>query len=73
MGLHFPPFRLDVNNEQLGRERQEVSLRPKTFVILCYLAEHSVSEWQTRVLGGFSHLRRLSQATLAPGGSIQNT
>ncbi len=25
--LHFPPFRLDVNNEQLWRERQEVLLR----------------------------------------------
>jgi adenylate cyclase len=41
MELHFPPFRLDVNNEQLWREQQEVPLRRKTFAILRYLAEHS--------------------------------
>lgn len=36
----FPPFRLDVANEQLWREEQLIALRPKTFAILRYLAEH---------------------------------
>lgn len=41
MELHFPPFRLDVNNEQLWNEQREVPLRRKTFAILRYLAEHA--------------------------------
>jgi adenylate cyclase len=40
MILSFPPFRLDVRNEQLWREQHEIPLRPKTFAILRYLAEH---------------------------------
>lgn len=39
--LSFPPFRLDLANEQLWREGQLIPLRPKTFAILRYLAEHS--------------------------------
>lgn len=41
MVLHFPPFRLDVDNEQLWYEQREVPLRRKTFTILRYLSEHS--------------------------------
>ncbi|MBI3249631.1 MAG: AAA family ATPase [Deltaproteobacteria bacterium] len=37
----FPPFRLDIRNEQLWRDRKLIALRPKTFAILRYLAEHS--------------------------------
>ena len=41
---HFPPFRLDVVNEQLWRENAKgataVRLRPKTFAVLRYLLEH---------------------------------
>jgi DNA-binding winged helix-turn-helix (wHTH) protein len=37
--LLFPPFRLDVANEQLWREGRVIELRPKTFAVLRYLAE----------------------------------
>lgn len=37
----FPPFRLDILNEKLWRATEAISLRPKTFTILRYLAEHS--------------------------------
>jgi len=33
----FPPFRLDLVNEQLWRDNQLVPLRPKTFAVLRYL------------------------------------
>ena len=33
----FPPFRLDVGNEQLWRESALIPLRPKTFEFLLYL------------------------------------
>lgn len=36
--LSFPPFRLDPSNERLWKGSQSVSLRPKTFAVLCYLA-----------------------------------
>jgi DNA-binding winged helix-turn-helix (wHTH) protein len=38
--LQFGPFQLDVANEQLWREQELIALRPKTFAILRYLAEH---------------------------------
>jgi DNA-binding winged helix-turn-helix (wHTH) protein len=38
--LHFPPFRLDPSNERLWEETREIPLRPKTFAVLRYLAEH---------------------------------
>jgi DNA-binding winged helix-turn-helix (wHTH) protein len=39
--LRFPPFHLDLANEQLWREEQLITLLPKTFAILRYLAEHA--------------------------------
>lgn len=33
----FPPFWLDVHNEQLWRDGQALALRPKTFAVLRYL------------------------------------
>lgn len=36
----FPPFRLDVSNEQLWRHALAIALRPKTFAVLRYLVEH---------------------------------
>ncbi len=36
----FPPFRLDLASERLWRDTRVVPLRPKTFAILRYLAEH---------------------------------
>jgi DNA-binding response OmpR family regulator len=36
----FLPFRLDLANERLWREEQLITLRPKTFAILRYLAEN---------------------------------
>jgi class 3 adenylate cyclase/predicted ATPase len=33
----FPPFWLDVHNEQLWRDAQALALRPKTFAVLRYL------------------------------------
>jgi hypothetical protein len=36
----FPPFRLDVLNEQLWRDNALVPVRPKPFAVLAYLATH---------------------------------
>ncbi len=36
----FGPFRLDAANAQLWRGDEEISLRRKTFDVLCYLVEH---------------------------------
>ena len=36
----FPPFRLDVRNEQLWRDAELVPVRPKPFAVLAYLATH---------------------------------
>jgi DNA-binding winged helix-turn-helix (wHTH) protein len=35
----FPPFRLDPINERLMRDQEVISLRPKSFAVLRYLAE----------------------------------
>jgi DNA-binding winged helix-turn-helix (wHTH) protein len=35
----FSPFRLDPNNEQLWRGREQVALKPKAFALLRYLVE----------------------------------
>ena len=37
----FPPFRLDVANEQLWRDSKLVNLRPKTFEVLRYLVQNA--------------------------------
>jgi len=37
----FPPFRLDVLNEQLWRDNELVPVRPKPFAVLTYLATHA--------------------------------
>lgn len=39
--LVFPPFRLDVANEQLWRGPTLIPLRPKTFGVLLYLARNA--------------------------------
>src|SRR5215813_1039479 len=36
----FPPFRLELENEQLWRESELIPLRRKTFAVLRYLVEH---------------------------------
>ena len=36
----FPPFRLDVLNQQLWRDAEGVAVRPKPFAVLAYLATH---------------------------------
>jgi urea transport system substrate-binding protein len=38
--LLFAPFRLDLDNEELWRDTDRVSIRPKTFAVLRYLARH---------------------------------
>ena len=38
--ISFPPFRLDLVNEQLWRGTQLLVVRPKTFAVLHYLVEH---------------------------------
>lgn len=38
--IEFPPFWLDLCAEKLWRDTREVALRPKTFALLRYLAEH---------------------------------
>jgi DNA-binding winged helix-turn-helix (wHTH) protein/predicted ATPase len=37
----FPPFRLDLDNEQLWKDEQLIALRPKTLAVLRYLIEHA--------------------------------
>jgi adenylate cyclase len=39
--IFFPPFQLDLVNEQLWRDEQLIALRPKTFTVLRYLVEHA--------------------------------
>jgi DNA-binding winged helix-turn-helix (wHTH) protein len=39
--LSFPPFHLDLANEQPWRDSQVIPLRPKTFAVLRYLVEHA--------------------------------
>ena len=39
--LVFPPFRLDVVNEQLWRGSTLLPLRPKTFEVLLYLSRNA--------------------------------
>ena len=39
--IEFPPFHLDVANEQLWRGPEQIHLRPKTFAALRYLVEHA--------------------------------
>lgn len=39
--LLFGPFRLDITNECLWRERKETRLHPKAFALLRYLVEHA--------------------------------
>src|SRR4029453_13782115 len=39
--IEFPPFRLDVANEQLWRGPEQIHLRPKTFAALRCLVEHA--------------------------------
>ncbi len=36
----FGPFRLDAGTESVWRDTEEIRLRPKTFALLRYLAEH---------------------------------
>jgi DNA-binding winged helix-turn-helix (wHTH) protein len=38
--LSFPPFRLDVAEERLWKDRRELRLSPKPFAILLYLMQH---------------------------------
>jgi DNA-binding winged helix-turn-helix (wHTH) protein/tetratricopeptide (TPR) repeat protein len=38
--LLFPPFRLDPANQQLWRDKEEISLRRKTFDVLRFLVDH---------------------------------
>lgn len=39
--VEFPPFRLDIDSEQLWRGKDLLPLRPKTFAVLRYLLEHT--------------------------------
>src|SRR5262245_23259254 len=38
--LVFPPFRIDLVDEQLWRETRALELRPKAFAVLRYLVQH---------------------------------
>src|SRR6266446_9775995 len=40
-GFFFPPFWLDVRHDQLWRDSQALTLRPKTFAVLRYLVEQA--------------------------------
>src|SRR5207249_1952738 len=41
LDILFPPFRLDLVNECVWRERQQIPLRGKTFAVLRCLVEHA--------------------------------
>jgi predicted ATPase/DNA-binding winged helix-turn-helix (wHTH) protein len=38
--FHFPPFRLDADDERLWRGTEPIALRPKTYSVLTYLVAH---------------------------------
>ena len=38
--IEFPPYRMDLNEQLLWRNRQVVTLRPKTWKLLRFFAEH---------------------------------
>jgi predicted ATPase/DNA-binding winged helix-turn-helix (wHTH) protein len=38
--VFFPPFRLDVQNEQLWKDGQPITIRPKTLAVLRHLVEN---------------------------------
>ena len=40
LSVEFPPFRLDLANHELWRGSSRLSLRPKPFAVLAYLATH---------------------------------
>ena len=39
--LVFPPFRLDLAQEELWRGTEQVPLRPRAFAVLHYLVAHA--------------------------------
>ena len=41
--LHFPPFRLDLSDEQLWRADHPIKLRPKTYRVLAHLVARAPS------------------------------
>ena len=47
-GVEFPPFRLDLANEQFWHGAEIVPLRPKTFAVLRYLVD-AKSFWKEKV------------------------
>jgi DNA-binding response OmpR family regulator len=42
--ITFPPFRVDATNEVLWRNAETIPLRPKSFALLRYLADHLIAE-----------------------------
>ena len=63
--LHFSPFRLDLANERLWRGMQPVSLRPKAYALLRYLAENPNRLIpQAEVVDALWHHRHLSDGLL---------
>ncbi len=40
LDILFPPFRLDLARECVWHEQEAIALKPKTFAVLRYLAEH---------------------------------
>jgi len=43
--LAFPPFRLDLQSEQLWRDDEAIALRPKTFAVLRCLLGSMPGNW----------------------------
>lgn len=39
--IGFPPFRLDMANQELWRDETRLQIRAKTFAVLCYLVRHA--------------------------------
>src|SRR5262245_18939570 len=39
--VEFPPFRVDLVNHELWRGEKRLTLRPKPFAVLAYLATHA--------------------------------
>src|SRR5687768_12378691 len=80
--LEFHPFRLDKTNAILWRNDQVVPLRPKSFAMLCYLAERSGSlvtkdelldaVWQRRFVGEAVLKVCINEVRRALGDNVSN-
>ena len=66
--LHFPPFRLDLSDEQLWRADHPIKLRPKTYRVLAHLVARAPS----LVTQGELHSAVWGDSAVTPGTLTQS-